>query len=122
MAKILLIEDNAIVCDALALFLRSGGHEVTEVTDSKKSLRVIRTIAPDIIVTDIIMPELDGLELITKIKQSGLTIPVIAISGGGRIAGEEYLELAMAVGAAATLAKPFSATELLESVDRVLVN
>ena len=122
MAKIMLIEDNEIVCHALAVFLREEGHDVTEFTDSSLSIALMGEVAPDLIITDIIMPEVDGIELITFVKQSRLPIPVIAISGGGRIAGEEYLDLAAAVGAEATLAKPFGESALLESVREVLLN
>ena len=66
------------------------------------------------------MPEMDGIEVIRQVRHYDNELPVIAISGGGRIAGAEYLELAEAVGAAATLEKPFDEADLLDAVDDVV--
>ena len=120
MARILLVEDNEITCFALAKFLRNGGHEVQETLDSTQVFSLIEAFQPDILVTDIVMPEVDGIEVINQVRDRAIPVPVIAISGGGRIAGRDYLELAAAIGAAATLEKPFDQSELLQLVEQVI--
>jgi CheY-like chemotaxis protein len=120
MARIVLVEDNDITCYALAKFLRNAGHEVAEITDSKKVFSLIEEFSPDLVVTDIVMPDVDGIEVINHVRENHGAMPVIAISGGGRIAGADYLELAGAVGATATLEKPFDEAELMEAVDKAL--
>ena len=120
MARVLLLEDHEIVCTVLAQFLKNGDHEVVASNTSTEVLDHIASFKPDVIVTDIIMPEMDGIEVIRQVRHYDNKLPVIAISGGGRIAGAEYLELAEAVGAAATLEKPFDEADLLHAVDDVV--
>ena len=120
MARVLLLEDHEIVCTVLAQFLKNGGHEVLASITSTRLLEDINTFQPDVIVTDIIMPDMDGIEVIRQVRRCDGDLPVIAISGGGRVSGAEYLELADAVGAAATLEKPFDEADLLSAVADVV--
>jgi CheY-like chemotaxis protein len=122
MARILLVEDNDITRFALTKFLRNGGHDVMDIKDGSGVMSLIGSFEPEVVVTDIVMPEVDGIEVINMVRDQGWPLPIIAISGGGRIAGRDYLELAAAIGAAATLEKPFDAEALLQAVDTVLAS
>ena len=74
----------------------------------------------DLVITDLIMPEKEGLETIADIRRACSDMPIIAISGGGRLGPNDYLETARFIGADATLAKPFARTELINTVDALL--
>ena len=74
----------------------------------------------DIIITDLVMPEKEGIETIMELSRTAPNIKIIAMSGGGRVNATDYLTIARRVGASDTLAKPFSGDELLAAVSRVL--
>jgi DNA-binding response OmpR family regulator len=117
---ILLVEDEAPFVEALARYLRAHGYEVAVADSGEAALRALEARHFDVVVTDINMPDGDGIELITHLQERGLGVPIVAISGGGRLAKEHLLEDAGLLGAAATLAKPFDAEELRGVVDRIL--
>ena len=116
MARILLIEDVKIARYALREILENGGHEVTEAENGNEGIAFQRAQPFDLIVTDIIMPEKDGVETIIELKRNYSTLSVIAISGGGRTRDLYFLGLAKRSGADEVLAKPFSEAELLQCV------
>ncbi|MDH5749157.1 MAG: response regulator [Rhodospirillales bacterium] len=116
MAKVLLVDDDELVRYALGAVLRKAGHEVIEEPNGKKVMAVIAAQSPDIIVTDIIMPEQEGTETIMIVHNEYPDLPIIAMSGGGRNSCEEYLDAAKAFGAVATLNKPFDETVLLSLI------
>jgi CheY-like chemotaxis protein len=121
MAKILVIDDVAGVRKTIAAILRRAGHDVTEAADGSNGLAVAPTLRPDVVVTDLLMPGVDGVEVIDRLKSMGGKAPrVLAISGGGSLVGaEEALSMAQTT-ADATLRKPFDAAELNEAVDRLM--
>jgi CheY-like chemotaxis protein len=101
--------------------LEQAGHQVAEAPNGNEGLRLCQQLNPDLIVTDIIMPEKEGLETIMELRRDFPLVKVIAISGGGQtMAGSTCLHLAKRLGAAKTLAKPFSKQELLAAVREVL--
>lgn len=120
MAHILVIDDDPRVLFSLSRVLRNAGHQVTGAANGNEGLRVLKGTTPDLIITDIVMPEKEGLELIQELRLQRIAVPVIAISGGGRIEGARYLELAQLLGADLTLAKPVTNAELLTAVTRIL--
>jgi DNA-binding response OmpR family regulator len=120
MAKILLVDDNAELLEMAALFLRQAEHVVTTAADGKEAMRLVEGNAFDLVITDIVMPEKEGLETIMELRRKTPALKIIAMSGGGSVAPEDYLSMARAFGAAQTLAKPFLGEELLAAVDRVL--
>jgi two-component system OmpR family response regulator len=115
-ANILLIEDMKGVRDSLEMILSSAGHSVKIAKDGKEGLGMASAGGVDLIITDIIMPEMDGAELIFVLRDKGVTAPIMAISGGSmNIPADNALNLASSA-ADKILAKPFSRDELLAAV------
>ncbi len=114
--KVLLIDDDQDFNDAIYQHLIRKGFDVHTAFDGIQGLRKFQLVKPDIVITDIIMPDQDGLGFLTAIRDSDNNLPckVIAISGGGRVAGKTYLEIAKSFGVNATLSKPFSFKELYD--------
>ena len=121
MAHILLIEDDEQFRAMLAQMLSLDAHQVTLACDGEEGLRLALQVAPDLILTDILMPHLDGIETITALRKAGSAIPVIAMSGGRRAISAEFnLEAASLIGVKATLNKPFARADLRLAVRRAL--
>jgi CheY-like chemotaxis protein len=120
MARVLLIDDDVDVRTALATWLRRHGHDVVEAGDGGEGLERLEAAAFDIVVTDIIMPDVEGIETIMRIRKAYPTMPVIAISGGGSGEPSHTLRPASRLGAHATLRKPFRPSVLGETIDRLL--
>ena len=120
MARVLVIDDDAqtrrMVCEVLG----RAGHATIEAADGRVGLARFRECPADVIVTDIFMPEQDGLEVILEFRREFPRVGVIAISGGGGQSPMDYLPFARALGAARTLAKPFTPSELLDAVRATL--
>lgn len=100
--------------------LKSSGYEISEAPNGKVALRLCKEKQADLIITDLIMPEKEGIETIVEIKRDFPEIKIIAISGGGQSDPETYLALAKKLGAERTLAKPFEMKELLKTVEELL--
>jgi len=120
MAQILLIEDDQPVRETFEIVLASEGHEVIAVENGELGLKRIAAGGIDLVVTDIIMPERDGVEVINALRKTQATLPVIAVSGGARNSSIDYLGIAKMLGAAAVLPKPVGARELLAAVNAAL--
>jgi OmpR family response regulator RpaB len=120
MAKILVVDDDASMRLMLNRVLAMGGHTVIEAQNGAEGLRVFHSDHPDLIVMDMMMPEQDGFEAMRDIRQSGSKVGIIAISGGGSIGGDMYLDFSKKLGADDILHKPFRPAELLERVGRIL--
>jgi len=115
--KIILAEDDQDVRYAIALFLRKRGFTVVEAKNGNDPVISEEIKDTDVLVTDILMPESDGIELLMKTRQSHPDLPVIAYSGGGRISSNDYLETAATLGARATFQKPFDENRLAEAIE-----
>lgn len=120
MARILVIEDQDDFRDTLAAMLRSADHDVQGAGNGREALDKLASGTFDLLVTDILMPEMDGIELLMAIRKMPSRLPVIAVSGGGSISASLALSLSTSLGASAVLLKPFYTQELLEAVDRAL--
>ena len=118
--QVLVIDDDEAVRQTIALLLEDVGIEVVQAADGKEGLRAFQRARPDLIVTDIIMPEKEGIQTIAEIRASGSKTGIIAISGGGAGSADLYLNMAEELGADATLAKPFRPSDLLSLVLRLL--
>ncbi len=118
--KILLVDDNDGLRLVLTRLLVRAGFEVQEARHGGEAIARHRQDPADVVVTDLIMPEKEGLETILELKRMQPKLKIIALSGGGRVNARDYLTLAGALGAARTLAKPFSDTELLCAIQEVL--
>lgn len=120
MAKILLVDDDDLLRKMLRLTLARMGHVVIEARDGNEALQHCRAELPDLVITDVIMPGKEGLETIGELRRVHPAVKVIAMSGGGRVMADDYLKIAKLMGAASTLAKPFSAESLAAEIATVL--
>ncbi|MBY0465841.1 MAG: response regulator [Burkholderiales bacterium] len=121
MTTILIADDDDNVRYALSKLLRKAGYDVQEAQNGKEAFKLLRKAMPDVLVTDIVMPELDGMGLLNQARQLNPSIPVLVMSGGGNIVGLDYLSLAQTMGANATLCKPFDNDEVLSVVANLVV-
>ena len=106
MARILIIDDDTRILDTYCSMLEHGGYEVVVATNGNEGIRTFKEELPDLVITDIFMPEKEGLETIRELKQDFPDVKIIAISGGGvgrNAAPEHYLKLAKRFGAMCTL-------------------
>lgn len=120
MAKILVIDDDDMVRYSMRSVLESAGHEVVEAENGVDGLSRVPGQSFDLVVTDIIMPEKEGVETIIEMKSTFPALPIIAISGGGPDGYTGYLETAKALGADGILQKPVTPEALLKAVEACL--
>jgi CheY-like chemotaxis protein len=119
MRRILVIDDDLLVLDIIAEMLTNAGYAVVQATNGKAGVRLYRERPFDLIVTDLMMPEKDGLEVIMELRKDFPAVKVIIMSGGN-IQADHFLEPARLLGAARPLQKPFKEDQLLEAVRQVL--
>lgn len=120
MVKILLIEDDRDFREMLSEMLEREGYAVEQVENGMEGLRKIGVADYNLIITDIIMPEKEGLETIMEIRQMRPESKIIAISGGGRSAAGSYLKTAEYFGAIKAFQKPFDKNEFMDAVKNIL--
>ncbi len=121
MALILVVDDDQAVRLLLSRTLIKQGHTVIEAADGQAAIRLFRSHTPDLVITDLVMPNKEGLEMILELKGIYPQAHIIAISGGGRCNPDSYLEMAKYLGAARTLSKPIGLEQFIEAVDEVLL-
>ncbi len=122
MPVILLIEDDKELRTMLKTALVKKDYTVLEADNGKDALIQFKPRLTDMVITDLIMPEEDGLKVIMKMREKKPGIKVIAISGGGKAGPGSYLNLAKALGANAVFSKPFSLGDLISSIENLLLN
>ena len=120
MTRILLVDDDQQFRSMLSESLRRAGYDVTEARDGSEGITLYRDQPSDLIITDLIMPEKEGLETIQEYRRNYPGVKIIAISGGSRNGPVDYLKIAKAFGAQHALAKPFLRQELLDVITQVL--
>jgi len=120
MAHILLIDDDNLLRGLLRINLEEAGYTVTEARDGKEGLALQAQSPADLVLTDLIMPEKEGVETIIELRKKHPKVKIIAMSGGGRGSATDYLQTARKLGAARTLCKPFTDEELLAAIQEVL--
>lgn len=119
MQSILVIDDEEPMRIFLRRALEKAGYWVTEARNGREGLIRLKEISPDLVITDILMDEKDGLEIILELRRMRRAVKVIAISGGGFSGALNFLDAAQLLGAT-TLPKPFSRAALLAAVQREL--
>lgn len=120
MATILIIDDNEKILYLFKRFLESHGHVISCAINGCEGLRMLESSSPELVITDIIMPETDGLEVVMAIKKMAVDIPVIAVSGGTHAMPADFLMIAKKFGARKVLYKPVELHKLLHAVNEVL--
>lgn len=116
--RILLVDDDANARRITRRMLERSDHEVAESENGLHAITLLRTATFDLVVTDMVMPVMNGLEFIKTARRLLPTLKVVAMSGGGRTSNSDYLETARQHGASATLHKPFTLMDLTESIDQ----
>ena len=111
--KVLVIDDEAAMRALFSAVLREAGHDVYEAADGRAGLALYHQHRPELVITDIIMPNQEGIETIRLLHGENPAVKIIAVSGGGRIGDLDFLRIAKEFGAVATLAKPFRKQEFL---------
>ncbi|HVA12021.1 MAG TPA: response regulator [Stellaceae bacterium] len=120
MQKILVIEDNAIVRNTISRILGAAGYTVVLANDGLQGIDAFRKEQPDLVISDIIMPEQEGIATIRQILGERPGTKIIAISGGGRIGNTDFLQIARKMGASDVLPKPFDPDDLLARITTCL--
>jgi len=122
MARILIIDDEPQIRSMLKLMLERDGYEVVEAPDGVAGIKVYRQNPADLIITDLIMPNKDGIGMIIDLKKEFPEVKIIAMSGGGLNKPDGYLKGAKKLGASCTLTKPIDREEILRVVAAILKN
>ena len=120
MSDILIIDDDDALRATVRKVLERDGHSVREAADGAEGLEAIESDPPDLVITDLFMPEKEGIETILELRESHPDLRILAVSGGGRVGPGGPLSDAEALGADASLAKPFDVEELRGVVERLL--
>ena len=122
MVKLLVIEDDEYLLQYLSLFLTQKGYEVVSAINGEIGLELFELEKPDLVLTDIIMPEVEGIEVIMKLRDTHADLPIIAMSAGLQNSAEIYLEMAQKLGATSIIKKPLDMPELLSGIENLLSN
>jgi DNA-binding response OmpR family regulator len=120
MKNILIIDDSENMLRMMSDLLSRSGYNVFTASDGVKGLQIYYTHPPDLVITDIIMPDKEGLEVIMELVKQKPRPKIIAISGGGMMEPQTYLALASKLGADQILEKPFRPVELLTLIEKLL--
>ena len=120
MAVILVVEDDAAMRRVLVETLQRTGHVVTSAVNGVEARALLARSAFDLVLTDLIMPDVEGLQLLRDIRRMSAPPKTIAMSGGGRGSAADYLAIASGMGASATLMKPFTQRAIVELIGQVL--
>jgi CheY-like chemotaxis protein len=120
MARILLIDDDAALRTVLREILVHFGHTVIEARNGTDGLALFQQAPADLLITDIVMPEKEGIEVLMALRSKRPPVKIIAISGAGPDSGAGYLQTAKLMGVAKVLAKPFSADALMAAINDLL--
>jgi len=118
--SVLVVDDDAAMRELVRAMLSLEGFEVSLADGSDAALEAVDARGFDLVITDLLMPGRSGLEFISGVRGRDVSVPILAISGGGRIGAAECLHTARCLGASATLAKPFGHRELLARVTGLL--
>lgn len=121
MAKILIMDDDNQFRVMLRIMLENAGYkDIEEAENGNIGMKLIRNSHFDLVITDIIMPDKEGIETIIEIRKNFPAIKIIAMSGGGKVGADSYLVMAGHLGAGRTLSKPFQQSELVDAVRELL--
>jgi len=121
-ARILVIDDEEEVRDIIKQMLELEGYEVITAVDGNQGIKLFKQEPADLVITDIIMPDKEGIETIIELRNQFPDVKIISISGGGRIGPHDYLNMAKKLGAERSFTKPFERKKLLKAIEELLGN
>ncbi|MFT5392097.1 MAG: two-component system chemotaxis response regulator CheY [Gammaproteobacteria bacterium] len=119
---VMVIDDEPAVRSLIQHILVEAGYRVEAVPDGAVALARLEACAPDVVITDVVMEPLDGIEVMRDIRKLLPEIPIIAMSGGGRLGSNQYLQMCVRLGAKSTIEKPFRPGELLRVVEDAITS
>jgi len=122
MPRILIIDDDHHILIMTKKMLERAGFQVELASNGNEGLELFKMMPVDLVITDIIMPEKEGLETIRAMKKLRADLKIIAMSGGGKISSDNYLDAAKIFGATRVLGKPFSQKQMVSAVHELLDN
>lgn len=120
MQKILIIDDEPPILLMLKKMLERVGYEIEIATSGVEGIKLFKESGADLVITDILMPEKEGLETIREMRRIKSDLKIIAMSGGGKVSAANYLQIARIFGAAKSIAKPFTQKEMVSAVQSLL--
>ena len=120
MACILLIDDDDLVRSILRQTLVHFGHFVVEASNGREGLKLFTGAHADLVITDLVMPEVEGFEVLAKLREKMPRVKIIVVTGGVRGKAANFLQMALRLGADRVLAKPFSNEDLMAAIDELL--
>jgi DNA-binding NtrC family response regulator len=118
--SIIVVDDDDDLRESLVELLQEEGHQVDSVNSAKLSLKKITSKHYDLLISDVLMPEMDGIELLQELVSIGFQGKTLIMSGGGRISSEDYLVIAENLDADGTIKKPFSSEDLFSTIERII--
>ena len=120
MKTILVVDDEPRMLSAISRSLERFGFNVLQASDGREAMDLLADNTVDLTISDVFMPDVDGMEFTIRVKRRFPDAKIIAMTGGGLLQKKEVLEIARTVGASATLSKPFQLSELMDVVNEVL--
>ena len=120
MARILVVDDDQFLRLLITRALETAGHSVSSCENGRQAVEHIQHADTDLLITDILMPEMDGVDTVRAIRRLQPDLPIIAISAGGPAKASDFLSLAQAFGATETLTKPFRPEDIVAAAGRLL--
>ncbi len=121
MTTILLVDDEDLLREGVREILEMADYSVIEASDGLQALQLFAVSDVDLVITDVVMPNMDGVDFVTKLRETFPLVPILTISGGSRVVSARFgLDSALLSGANASLTKPFNAKQLLETVAQLL--
>jgi DNA-binding response OmpR family regulator len=120
MPTILIVDDDSMVRKLLVKAFQIDDYTTLEASDGNSALRIFRDEDIDVVITDIVMPDMEGIETIRELRKINPDVKIIAFSGGGSLSPDGYLKIAASMGARYTFQKPFNINELKETVKKLL--
>lgn len=120
MGYILVIDDDALIRRMIRRILEEEGYEIAEAANGLEGTKINQKSPADLVITDILMPEKEGIETISELINEFPGIKIVAMSGGGRIGPDAYLKMAKDFGAMRTIKKPINKVELVSTIKELL--
>ena len=118
--SILIVDDEEEMRDTLERVLAAAGYRVVTASNGAEVSSILAQVHVDLVMTDLLMPEKDGTEVIAELRKKHPNTPIVAMSGGGRMPRGDYLKIARMFGAHAILEKPFTNEQLLSTIELLL--